>query len=144
MEIVLVFLVCILTVITIVQYIKSKEKEDYDNFFKITGHPNVGFRPILKNNRKYQLLQDTSNIKLVGVFQQYNHPEKAEQSTKSDHCTRMNIKGEFGNKAGYDEVLYKCPSCKELHHIVFEHGDAYQCKCGLKTQAFGNGIYFWK
>lgn len=78
------------------------------------------------------------SIKQIGKFQEFHYPKYAYSlGTKSDHCKQIPYSSDYNN------VIYTCPNCGNNHHINYDHGDAYKCSCGLKTQSFGNGIYFW-
>lgn len=85
--------------------------------------------PLILNKTHYL----TPSIKQIGKFQEFHYPKHAYPlGTLDDHY-----------KFGYYTGTYTCPNCGNSHKLIYEHGDAYKCSCGLKTQSFGNGIYFW-
>ena len=86
-------------------------------------------------------------MKVIGKFQKFNHPDDAEKYTLSDFTVMETIKtpSKIVEGLGNREIIdwFICPSCK-LQHDELNHGDAYECGCGLKIQSFDNGLYLWK
>jgi len=87
-------------------------------------------------------------LKLIGKFQEYEHPEDAElhqlstftkyhdEITHSRYVKGLNVEKRV--------ETFVCPRCK-AHFPGLEYGDAYECEgCGLKFQSYGNALYLWE
>lgn len=85
-------------------------------------------------------------MKIIGKFPEYNHPNDAEEYILSNFTITETI--ETASKVVTDLISKKkinwfiCPSCKKQQSEL-NHGDAYECECGLKIQNFGNTLYLW-
>lgn len=86
-------------------------------------------------------------MRLIGKFQEYEHPAWAELHQLSHHTKMVNkvciSKFVPGLEYGDSEELFVCPRCRSSSPQL-EHGDAYECECGLRFQAYGNGLYLWE
>ena len=87
------------------------------------------------------------SMKLIGKFQEYEHPAYAELHQLAHHTKMVNTmrlsKFVPGLEYGDSDELFICPRCG-LRSPQFEHGNAYECECGLRFQAYGNGLYLWE
>ena len=85
-------------------------------------------------------------MKLIGKFQEYEHPTYAELHQLSQHTKTVDnvVLSKFvpGLEYGKSEEIFICPKCHS-ESPQLEHGNAYECECGLRFQAYGNGLYLW-
>jgi len=88
-----------------------------------------------------------SRDKLIGVFQEFNHPSHAEKLHASDYTKYIPVTKEsqvLGREVDDEIQQFYCPRCGKIADDIQEHGNAYKCgKCGLNRQSFGNALYVW-
>ena len=80
---------------------------------------------------------------LIGTFNKFHHPEHAERHVLSDFTFSYKHPSKVVEGLKMKKSVFTCPGC-EVSEESLNHGDAWECTCGLKYQSYGNSLYIWR
>jgi hypothetical protein len=82
---------------------------------------------------------------LLGIFPEFNHPEKAECLMLSSYTHYIPVPSKYISGDSTTQRVFNCPKCGKESDNDPEHGYAYKCgQCYLCYQCYGNALYIWE